>query len=512
MIRKEMVLMLILILLFAIPAIVSAAVNSDPIAVAMISPVSVFACENTMVKLDASFSSDKNGWIVKYEWLYGEDEDKRVLASGKNIVLDLSRKFDDLVGTYPIILRVTDNGGATDNIEIDFSIKNNPRPQIEKMSWERGDDDNDDDRDWPTEGEQILVEVTLVDPASGNYGKITYDWAYDHEVFFLHSQKIERDGIVARFEVIEIGWKTSYKIGVVVSNACGERDEKENEVEIKVRSSQFNSPPEAQILLPIVIKEDESFYPESRSTTGQEGNEGGDGIVDWYWKVEKVENEKGKIIATSPREYPRFRIDNSGRYTIFLEVTDCFGEKGSISNDFDVKEAESDSPITNASATNKTAIFGEPFELNGSYSLNLDLGPDSDEEIKYSWWDETYGEKLCCTKNPTCEVIFNRSGEHTIKLEAWKSDLSSSDEDDWHLSSSDIIEITVIELPAPTVSPAPTITSTPTPTPTLKSIPTPPTIPMPTEKIPPPPEKPKSLFWETWEIIENFIGALLNKF
>ena len=174
-----------------------------------------------------------------------------------------------------------------------------------------------------------------------------------------------------------------------------------------------------------------------------------------------------------------------------------------------MKEYENDPPIANASATKGTAIHGKPFELNGSYSWDPDEIGGIEYSIKeYVWQDKTYGEELCHSKNPVCNVVFNRTGLHKIVLTVRDAgDRVEEGDDEIDISSDrDEIKIIVIEPPepAPAITPEP---PEPEPTPTQVIIPTPEPTPTPTEK----PattflEKQKSFFWEIVETIKALIG------
>ena len=492
--RKEMVVLALLVLLVALPIASAVTVNEQPVAVAKVSPEEFYACECEGVELDGSDSSDKDGWIVKYEWLY----DDRIVARG--VKTTLGESFTQKAGGYTIVLRVTDNGGATDTAEVTFHVKHNPLPQIEEIEWDiETDADNNDDI--LVEGEKLSVEVNLMEK---EYGELTYNWNYDPKVFRKTRVRQTSDRQEVTFEVISggTGGKTSYEIGVTVLNACGEGDTDDIDDGVRVKSSRSNTPPEPEITFSSsVINEGESFrVSPAGSTTGQDRNENDDEIVAWYWEII---NEQGKVVEHSTAEDPRFRIEDSGIYTISLNITDRFGATGKTSISFRVREIENDYPPTaDVSSTKRTAIYGKPFELNGSGSNdNRDWDGKGNPEDLISWYiwrDETYDEELCRSRNPVCYRIFNRTGQHRIRLtviDTGDKVAKEGDDEISVLSGSAEITITVI---APPESPTPTVTPTPIPVQTITPIPTP-------VKIPAPAIPRKSFLENFWETIKTLL-------
>lgn len=470
--RKGMVVLALVILSIAVPVV--SAVNSDPIAVAKISPTSCFACENETIRFDASDSYDLDGQIVKCEW---NCNDKTITGRMR---IGLANPFPQKASTYTVTLRVTDNGGATDEVEVKFYVKNNPRPQIKEISWEM----ENDGKDSLTLGNVFSVKVDLVDK---KYGKIIYNWNYDSEVF----QKIG-NGCEVSFKVISAKEQRDYAISVTILNACGKGDTEEVD-NIEVKPPRPNQPPEARITLPSTINEGERSQAKSASFTGQGKNEEGDKIS-WEWRIRATDKE-GTVIETSERENPRFRIEDSGVFVIHLKVTDCFGAIGETSVPFRVEEFENDKPTANASATGTTAVHGELFKLDGSRSWDPD-GPADKTIAEYIWYIRiqlkdggSVLREICRSKSPVCSTTFNRTGKWKIVLEVIDAGFPDP------LDNSVEFTITVIEppghAPTPRHTPTPRLTPEPIPTPALTT--------------PPPPEKTKNIFWEMIEIIKTLL-------
>ncbi len=410
----------VLLMLLLAVSLVAAEVNNQPVAKASISPISCFACECQNITLDASASYDIDGWVMKHEWYHND----QLVAKGARAVL--GEPFTTNPNTYRITLKVIDNGGMNDTEEIVFYIKNNPVPRIEKLK-----NKTSTDHDYLVIGDEISVEVLLSDR---DYGTIIYDWDYDPEVF----QKI-KDGKKVTLEVISSGARRDYEIGVTASNLCGDESNRK-EIEVKIKSSSSNSPPKSEIILPAQIYEGKRFQIKSGSTTGQRGDEEGDEIVSRNWKISKITNQGEEEITTSLRKYISFTVEDSGElYNVSLEVTDRFGEKGIAWQSFDAEEAKPDSPVADASATKKIAIYGKEFTLDGSRSWDPDGNVPSDVISSYSWRDLTYDEDLGSSNSPTFNVIFNRDGLHKIELTVVDIGFTES------LFDKDVVVVNVVE-------------------------------------------------------------------
>ena len=380
--RRRIILSMIISLII-IGITVAETGNEQPIAKGSAIPQECFACECDAIILDASGSYDRDGRVVNCEWYY----DSKLVAEGQRIFL--GKEFTKNPKTYKINLVVTDNGGMTDDYNVEFLIKSNPTPIITNLKHA--------DEDFFVFGDEISVATIL---ERKNYGKLSYDWDYNTEVF----QKIG-DGNKVVFKIIsdKATWK-DYKIEVVVSNACGEKDSED--IKIGVRPSKPSSLLKTEIILPSKIEEGKNFRAKS-SFVAEQGVD-----VSYFWKVF---NGNGVSIKSSPRKELSFTFSDSGMYTITLEITDRYQRKGSATEIFEVKEMINDPPIADASASPKTVIFGEAFSLDASKSRDPD-GTSQKTIDKYCWYDKTYGEDLGCSRWPVLNVTLNRSGLHDIIL------------------------------------------------------------------------------------------------
>jgi len=431
----KMTRIVMLVLLFvALPA--TAAVNNQPIAEAVINPAEFYACECESVELDGSGSRDLDGWITEYKWTCNSQ-----VFIGKKVIL--GKEFTQNPGTYRFTLKVTDNGGISHETETVFRVWNNPHPYIKEIRCRYKTED--ESNDFLVSGDKISIEVILSDKECG---RITYDWDYDSRIF-----RKTGGGSKVTFEVIpgEAEWKT-YKIGVTVLNACGDESNRK-EVEVEIKPLQSNQPPKVKIVLPANVLEGKRFQVSSFGSTTGNKNEEGDKIIGWNWKI----TDEGKIeVKASPRENPRFTLEDSGIFNISLEITDRFGATGSDFTYFRVNETENDPPVADASLTQRTVFHGEEFTLDGSRSRDPD-GKRGKAISWYVWTDTTYNnEEICRSRKPTCTAVLNRTGPHRIKLTVIDTGFPEPSEDD------DIVEINVIESPTSISSVEVTPIATPT--------------------------------------------------
>lgn len=413
--RRKVILLALFFL--AIMGVTAAEIyNEQPVAKGIAVPRECFACEYDSIILDASGSYDIDGWIVEYNWYYNNN----LIATGKRV--SLGKDFTKNPGTYRIKLVVVDNGGVTDDYDLEFLVRSNPTPIIKSLKHP--------DEDFFVFGDKISVTAVL---EKKNYGNLKYDWNYDPNVF----KKIG-DGDKVAFEVISSkAIRKNYKIELVVSNACGKKDSEE--VEMEVRPFQPGSSLKVKIILPAKIEEGRSFQVKS-SFVKEEGVD-----VSYLWKVYGALNKEEVLIKHSSKESPSFALPDSGTYAITLEITDRYQRKGSAAEIFEVGEMIDDPPVADASATLKTAVFGKVFTLNASKSRNPD-GPLWNATNSYCWYDKSYEEDLGCSRRPVLNVVFNRSGPHDIVLTVKDSEFPKA------LSDTDLITINVIKSPGTAMS------------------------------------------------------------
>jgi PKD repeat protein len=107
--------------------------NAAPVAVFTTVPTA--ALPNETVQFDASGSIDGDGWIASYQWDFADG----TTAEG----LSVDHQFVE-PGTYPIVLRVVDNGGAVHTLQSEFLVIDtnqapSPRIAISSVTLDPGD-------------------------------------------------------------------------------------------------------------------------------------------------------------------------------------------------------------------------------------------------------------------------------------------------------------------------------------------------------------------------------------
>lgn len=398
-IGNAIVLSVVAMLVLSVPAL--AVVNNWPVPVPKIKPDKIYECEGPVI-MDGSGSYDIDGGSLRYEWLRNGIK----IAEGKTV--QVGKEITDNAGTYAFTLNVTDSGGASASKDADLSVISNPRPYIEELEYTATSPEELEDRDYLTAGDIFELEAVK---GSSNHGE-NYTWSFNEQVL-----RMKGSGNVVKFEVISQSAQGKYKIEVTAKNACGEKSaSKEKEFEIRPLSQ--NSPPAPEIEMPSVVYEGRQFVLSSKkSKTGQGFFESGDKIVKQRWEIR---NSAGIVVVRSNSENASVTIENSGVFIAHLWVTDSFGAVGYSNESFPVFETENDPSVANASATEKIAIHGKVHIMNASFSSDPD-GPFKDAIKRIEFWDMTYDQKnpdkLCSsTTKSTCEVVFYRTGIHTIQL------------------------------------------------------------------------------------------------
>ncbi|MFZ2970581.1 MAG: hypothetical protein WA063_05525 [Minisyncoccia bacterium] len=396
------VLSFLALLLISIPVL---AINNQPVSSPVAKPVNkIFECEGPPIILDGSNSFDQDGDPLRFDWYRGTS----LYAQGKTVKVtsDIVNKSE----TYIFTLKVTDDEGSSDSRDVALTVVDNPMPNIESLKYSRISGARIKERNF-----LIVGDIFQLEAVKGKSSRIkNYIWKYDEKVFQMIG-----NGSVVKFKVISDSFQSNQEIKVTAFNACGVESNR-MEKNLVLRSSGGNSPPTSLIEPPSKIYEGKRFQMfSSGSKTGQGFNEQGDKIVKWRWEIRTL---SGSVLFRSDVQNPTFTIENSGIFTVYLWVTDSFGATADSNTTFSVIEAENDPSVADASATSRTAIFGQNFTLNGTKSWDLDGRPE-DAISRYEWYDMTYdpknGDKLCGSSRPTCVVIFNRTGIHNIRLKVF---------------------------------------------------------------------------------------------
>lgn len=395
--RKYAIVLSVLLLVSFVSPVV--AVNNQPVSKPVVKPVKIFQCEGPPI-LDGSSSYDLDGNPLDFDW-YREG---RLFAEGKTA--KVGTDITDHAGTYSFTLKVTDSAGSSDSKDVVLTVASNPIPHIDSLKYTVLSPSTIKERDYLIAGDIFQIQAVR---GRNNHGE-NYTWKFDQRIFQMIGS-----GNIIKFKVVSDSIASNPKIEVYATNAC-KAESNRMEKDLVIRSSGQNSPPTSLIEPSPNISEGKRFQMfSSSSKTGQGFNEGGDKIISWKWEITTL---SGNILFRSSVQNPTFKIENSGAFVAHLWVTDSFGATGYSNLSFWVIETQNDKSIADASATARVAIHGKNFTLNATKSWDLD-GRSEDAIRRYEWLDLTYGEKLCSSKSPTCVVVFNRTGEHKIRLKVF---------------------------------------------------------------------------------------------
>jgi hypothetical protein len=371
--------------------------NQRPIAIIDVTPKEIYACQE--IVLDGSRSVDPDGKIISWEWRM-QFQDKEIFL-GDSPKITLAKPLTSIPGYYKILLTVADNGTPpkSDSRATYIKIKENKVPKIEKI--EMSFPDRQVSR-WVSQGDEFYFEAILKSETKDD--PVNYLWRYDSFLFNFS------DPTSAKTKVTVLkGIPGTYKIKVEVTDTCEQKDSAEISIEI-IR----NSPPKAKISVMTAVNESEYFLIDgSGSTSGQETDEAEDRIerFEWWW----TKFNDSEILGWANGEKPWIKISDSGVYDLYLKVADSHGAENTTKKTIIVRETEDDPPIANASRTNRTAILGENFTLDGSASTD-------DRQIEYYIWKieyrfaGRYSFEEIWTKKPRINYTFERAGEHKITL------------------------------------------------------------------------------------------------
>jgi len=396
--KYAIVLSVLLLVSFSIPVL---AVNNQPVSKPVVTPAKIFECEaDPPPTLDGSGSYDLDGNPLTFYWYLGTN------FYAKEKTVKVGSDITDHAGTYAFTLKVEDNAGSSDSRDAVLTVASNPIPHIDSLKYTALSPSTIKERNYLIAGDIFQIQAVR---SRNNHGE-NYTWKFDQRIFQMIGS-----GNIVKFKVVSDSIASNPKIEVYATNAC-KAESNRLEKDLIMRSSGQNSPPTSLIEPSPNISEGKRFTMSSSSSkTGQGFNEGGDKIISWKWEITTL---SGSILLRSSVQNPTFKIENSGAFVAHLWVTDSFGATGYSNLPFWVTETQNDKSIADASATAKVAIHGRNFTLNATKSWDPD-GRAEDAIRRYEWLDLTYGEKLCSSAGPTCVVVFNRTGDHKIRLKVF---------------------------------------------------------------------------------------------
>ncbi|MHC1579830.1 MAG: PKD domain-containing protein, partial [Candidatus Alkanophagales archaeon] len=268
----------------------SVAVTAPPVAAATARPNETYTYEN--ITFDASASYDPDGYIVSYEWDFGDG----TTASGAVVTHAYA---DD--GTYTATLTVTDNHGAKNSTTVTVKV-NNRAPSVSITGPEV-----------TREG----VEVQFEADASDIDGVIVaYEWDFG-------------DGTTASGAVVTHAYASAgnYTVRLTVTDDDGAKTSATHEI-VVLR----NLPPVA------VLEADKTEVKTNETVTfDASASYDPDGYIAVYrWDLDGdgTPDVEGNVVMIS------HAYSQLGNYTVRLEVEDNFGKTDSATVNISVSEGE----------------------------------------------------------------------------------------------------------------------------------------------------------------------------
>jgi len=361
------------------------------------------ALVNTAVTFDGSASSDPNGSIANYNWVFGDGgSDSDATLSGTSYTYSAP----STPGSYTVTLTVTDDDGKTDSDTADIRIHQVPLADAGgNQSAEVGavvnfDGSGSEDQD-----------------SDGSISSYAWDLNDDGDYKDAVGTTASKSWAVAG----------TYTVGLRVIDNDGAADT--DEITVTVVETGSNQPPTADAggpYPPLIVGTAFTFV--GSASADPDGS-----ITSWSWDFDYDGSTHNEDEDT---ENPINTYTNIGEYTIHLEVTDNDGATGSDTTTVIVHQK----PTADINDIGNPTIVlnGESFTLSASNSQ-----PDSgasggpvDFIAEYRWDFESDGTVDVTTSVPTVSYTYTSDGVKTVEL----SVLDSSGEES---TNTDTFSITV---------------------------------------------------------------------
>jgi WD40 repeat protein len=331
-----------------------------------------------ILSLDGSISTDADGRIESYQWLSQNGQ----TVSGKKAEMTIEKG-----GKYTVTLTVTDNKEATATTEktVSFGTK---IPPVAKFTVS------------PTIGKKPLT-VRL--DASGSFdtnGNIV-SWKWES------SNGKRLSGEKTNFILTSVGKQT---ITLTVTDNEGSTATAKKTVTVTgiVPVAKFQASPLVGTA-PLTVKLEDSGSFDS------DGN-----ITDYAWTVSDGQQAFGRNT--------RFIFDNSGSYTIKLQVTDNDGLQSEKVSQV-VTVGEQNHPVAKIQVSSLRGIVPFTITLEGSQSSD----PDGGSLVAYDW-NATDGQTILEASGKTATLTFEKAGNYTLTL-------TVTDDEENTASDSEIITV-----------------------------------------------------------------------
>ena len=361
-------------------------INKAPIA-DFSSPSTVYTGE--VADFDASSSYDLDGYIIRYNWNFGDGN------TGSGLTVSHSYANE---GKYTVSLTVIDNRGAPQTKTATISVQNKQSPQ-------------QDVNNPPTAAFTELPETAYVtDP-------ITFDAteSYDSDGTIVSYLWNFGDGTTATGVTATHTYANSgaYTVTLTVTDDDGATDS------ATATKTIMNTPPVALFTQTTqTVNIDEAISFDASESYDADGT-----IVNYLWDFGDGTTATG---VSATHSYP-----NKGGYTVTLTVTDNDGATDSTTATTNVVNQP---PVAIIKETTTTVMENEEINLDASESYDAD-----GTIVSYSW---DFGNGNTVT-GVTADYTYTEAGDYTVTLTVTDNDGASS---------SAVVEITVEPEPAVTLA------------------------------------------------------------
>ena len=366
--------------------------NLAPTAVATATPTTGTA--PLVVQLDATGSTDEDGTIVSYRWAV---PDRDTLSEPTPTVTF------DTAGTYPVVLTVTDNDGATASDTVTITVvEPEPEPEPENVAPVAVAAAT------PTVGTAPLeVQLTGSGSTDEDGTIVSYAWSIDG-----------RDDLTEADPVVTLEEAGEYAIVLTVTDDDGATDA--DTVLVTVTAPE----PEPENIAPVAVATatpTSGTAPLTVSLDGT-GSTDEDGTITAYaWTIPGADNATEATVSVTFAE--------AGAYEVVLTVTDDDGATDSDTVTITVEAPENQPPVAVATASPLTGEEPLEVQFDGSGSS------DPDGTIVAYQWTWTGGDTLTSV-DPTATFT---AGTYSVTLTVT---------DDAGATATDVVEI-VVTAPEP---------------------------------------------------------------
>ncbi|MCO4769605.1 MAG: PKD domain-containing protein [Deltaproteobacteria bacterium] len=353
-------------------------INADPIANPG-GPYSAF--QNTPVTLNGALSSDPDGFLVSYEWDCNTANGTSYSAPSASPLFDCTYTT---TGTFTVILRVTDDDGATDTGTTTVAITN------QSPIAEAGG---------PYAGSQGVAMPVFAFGSNDPDGTLTtYEWDCDNNGTFEVTSS-SQTGSTCTFATIG-----TYTITLRVTDDDGAQTTDTATALIG------NQAPVAAPGGPYAALQSQNVLVDGTQSADVDGT-----IVDYAWDCDAGNG----VSLTSTGTTAVFSCSYAvvGTYTVTLQVTDDDGA--------------TDSQTTQVIVSNgaPVAVAGGPYTGVKNVPVTVDASGSSDADgslVSYAWDCDSDGIVDVTLATPTAACIYGAIGTYTVTLTVTDNDGGTS--------------------------------------------------------------------------------------